>query len=138
MFRSGASFGFVAFAVLAACQTTQQGSAPANPPAEVAALKQKWEGTCTGTWGGSCTGSIKVSNVRGNRAHVLYSWGICGDAAPGSYVDRAAIIDGDKLIVSLSGRTQATYVHVDENTLRGSYERPRDGATATGLFKRGG
>lgn len=127
-----------AVAILTACQTTEQETAtPTLSSTDMAALKQKWEGHWSGTWGGTCTGAIDVSNVSAGRASVTYSWGHCGNAAPGSTKDSRASIDGDKLTVHLRGRTEAGYSHVDENTLQGNYQRPSDGATGEGLFKRG-
>ena len=131
------SIAFVSAALLvAACAPNDNaGDSPAST-ADLAAMKQKWEGTWKGTWGGSCTGSIEVSNVDADSAYVTYSWGICGGSSPGSYDDRSASIDGGTLTVHLRGRTRAHYTHVDENTLEGRYDRPGDGASATGMFKR--
>ena len=131
------SIAFACAAILlVSCAPTDNVSESAAPTVDLAAMKQKWEGTWKGSWGGSCTGSIEVSSVDADSAYVTYSWGICGGSSPGSYVDRAASIDDGTLTVHLRGRTRAHYTHVDPDTLEGRYDRPGDGANATGIFKR--
>ena len=122
-----------------ACANSQKKPDSTQPMnANAAGAKQKWEGTWSGSWDGACSGSIKVSDVQADSAHVLYSWGSCGNAAPGTYEDRTASIQGDTLTVHLYGSAEATYSHIDETTLKGRYERPSDGSTATGTFTREG
>lgn len=122
-----------------ACGISQKKPDSTQPMnANAAGAKQQWEGTWSGSWDGACSGSIKVSDVQADSAHVLYSWGSCGNAAPGTYEDPAASIQGGTLTVHLYGGAKATYSHIDETTLKGRYERPSDASTATGTFTREG